>query len=358
MKKFRNLALALLILSGSVLIFFGCFYKYMIGPVSKSDKEITITIESGTNTKDIGKMLEKNKLIRNANFFYFYAKIFKIDKIQAGVYRFSPNMGVEKIIKSLEEGSSYNEDVITITFKEGINMRKFAKVVSENTNNSYESVIEYVNDLEIVNSLINEYWFLTDEIKNKDIYYTLEGYLAPNTYEFKNKDVTVDTIIRKLLNETGKVLDPYKEKIEASGYSVHQLLSLASMAELEGVSDEDRKNIASVFFNRLDKKMSLGSDVTTYYAFKVDMSERDLTSKEFNTYNPYNTRGPKMGGKIPVGPICFPSKSAIIATIDHSTTDYLYFVADKNRKVYFTRTDAEHQKMIKEIKDRGEWISW
>ena len=72
---------------------------------------------------------------------------------------------------------------------------------------------------------------------------------------------------------------------------------MASLAELEGKSLEDRKEIVGVFFNRIYDGMSLGSDVSTYYAFKVDMGDRDLTSKELNTENPYNTRGPNMSGK-------------------------------------------------------------
>ena len=83
------------------------------------------------------------------------------------------------------------------------------------------------------------------------------------------------------------------------------------MAEMEGKSTEDRSEIIGVFLNRIDKGMSLGSDVTTYYAFGVDMAKNDLTVKQLNTYNPYNTRGPNMEGKIPIGPICNPSRSAI-----------------------------------------------
>ena len=101
--------------------------------------------------------------------------------------------------------------------------------------------------------------------------------------------------------------------------------------------------------------MSLGSDVTTYYAFKVDMGDRDLTAKELNTENPYNTRGPNMAGKIPVGPICNPSKSAIEATLNYKETDAYYFVADKNGKVYFTKTNEEHNQIIKQLKDEGLW---
>ena len=91
------------------------------------------------------------------------------------------------------------------------------------------------------------------------------------------------------------------------------MLSLASMIELEAKNAEDRAEVSGVFYNRLNKNMSLGSDVTTYYAYKVDMGERDLYMSEINGYNPYNTRGPRMEGKLPIGPISSISKDALDA---------------------------------------------
>ena len=84
------------------------------------------------------------------------------------------------------------------------------------------------------------------------------------------------------------------------------------------------------------------------------MSERDLRQKEIQTYNPYNTRGPNMNGKLPIGPICMPSKTSIAAVID-TPTDELFFVSDKNGKLYTTKTNAEHNALIKELKAKGLW---
>ena len=101
--------------------------------------------------------------------------------------------------------------------------------------------------------------------------------------------------------------------------------------------------------------MNLGSDVTTYYAFDEEMSS-DLTSEMFNTYNPYNTRSSKMAGRLPVGPICNPSLSSIDAAINPNSSNYLYFVADKNRNVYFTKSATEHEEKVQELKENGDWI--
>ena len=124
--------------------------------------------------------------------------------------------------------------------------------------------------------------------------------MFPDTYFFEDKDVKVEDIFKTLLDKMDKVLAEYKDDIQKSKYSVHEILSIASIIENEGIFDKDRKDISSVLYNRLDKKMSLGSDVTTYYAFKIELGSRDLYKQEINTANPYNTRGPNMAGKIPV----------------------------------------------------------
>ena len=101
--------------------------------------------------------------------------------------------------------------------------------------------------------------------------------------------------------------------------------------------------------------MNMGSDVTTYYALQKDMTT-DLTVTEFQTINLYNTRASNMGGKLPIGPICNPSSSAIEASFNPTNNDYLYFVADKKGKVYYTKSMDEHAKKVQELKDSGNWI--
>ena len=81
-------------------------------------------------------------------------------------------------------------------------------------------------------------------------------------------------------------------------------------------------------------------------------------AKQLNTENPYNTRGPNMEGRLPVGPICSPSKSSILATLEPENTDCYYFVADKNGKVYFSKTYTEHQETINELKSNDLWYEY
>jgi UPF0755 protein len=161
-----------------------------------------------------------------------------------------------------------------------------------------------------------------------------------------------------MLDQTEIILDKYKEKIDESKYSIHEILTIASIIELESMSPDSRKNVSSVVYNRLDKNMPIQSDVTTYYAFGIDIGSRDLYQKEINTYNPYNTRGPKMQGKLPIGPISSCGRASIEAALEPNETDYLFFVADKNGKVYFSKTEKEHSQIIKDLKDEGLWLEY
>lgn len=357
-KTYIKLLKALVVLVLSLILMGICIYNYQLSPVSKSDDTISVTIEPGMSKQEIANLLEEKGLIRSALFFNVYLQLNHIKNLYASTYELAFDMGVKEIVSILEQGNNYNPESIQITFPEGKNMRQVATIISENTNNSYEDVIDKANDTTYLQELISKYWFLSEDILDTKIYYKLEGYLYPDTYAFSSKDVTVEEIFNKMLDQMNVVLTEYKDEIEKSKYSIHQLLSLASMAELEGTTLEDRKAIVGVFYNRLDANMSLGSDVTTYYAFGVDMSERDLTSEEFNTYNAYNTRGPNMEGMIPVGPICNPSKDSIEAAIEPENHDYYYFVADKNKKVYFSKTSAEHNQTISELKRKGDWFEW
>lgn len=334
------------------------WYTSSLKPVNTEKTEnIAVEIEAGTGTVGIAQVLKQNNLIHDEMAFKIYCKLNKVNNLQAGKYEFNQSMSVEEIIKYLQTGKVIVTE-INIMFPEGKNMRSIAKTIESKTNLSYDEIMEVFASKEYAKELIGEYWFLTDEILAEDIYYPLEGYLYPDTYTFESVDVSLDTIIKTLLNQTDKVLSQYQVEIEAKGYTIHQFLTLASVVENEGLSTKDRKGIAAVFLNRMKKNMPLQSDVTTYYAFKIDMGERDLTAKELNTYNKYNTRGPNMEGLIPIGPISNVSESSIEATLNPLDSTAIFFVADKNGKVYFTSTNAEHEKVIQDLKNQGLWYTY
>lgn len=362
-KLFRKL-LAIVFLLAFVaivaVVIFAIWYSVSIGPVSSEssdDTQIRLTIETGMTSNQIAKLLEENNVIKSAVAMKVYLKLNSGKVMQSGTYDFDNSENLASVISKISTGDIAASDT-RITFIEGKNMRWIAKTIAENTNNTEEDVFNLLEDEEYIDSLIEKYWFITDEIKDDRIYYPLEGYLLPDTYEFKSKDVTVKEIFEVILNYTEKYLNGYKDEIEANSLTTHQILTMASICELEGKTTEDRAEIIGVFYNRLINGMPLGSDVTTYYAAKVDMSERDLTKKELDAENGYNTRNANMYGKIPVGPICNPSQSAIEATLHYTPTEALYFVADSNGKVYFTNSYSEHQAKIKELKDSGLWYTY
>lgn len=363
-KKLKVLIIILIsVVALVILAIVGAFvwYNNNLKPVSSINYEderslIIVEIQEGMGVAEIAKLLEENNIIKSADVMKIYSKINNISNLQAGKYRLNNSEDMPTVLEHIVNGEVFSDE-IKITFIEGKNMRWIAKKIAEETVNTEEDVFNLLEDEEYIDSLIEKYWFLTDEIKDEDIYYPLEGYLLPDTYVFENKEVSVKTIFNVMLNFMDKFLSEYKDSIP-NDLTMHQMLTMASMAELEGKSEEDRAEIVGVFFNRLYKGMSLGSDVTTYYAFKVDMGDRDLTVKELNTENPYNTRGPNMISKIPIGPICNPSKSAIKATINYKETGAYYFVADKAGKVYFTRNDEEHNEMIKILKSEGLWFTY
>ena len=356
MKKIKIIIPIIIILLMGALI---GLCLYLVSPVSNKSKKIIFEVKpftDGYGMKSLISDLKDDNLIKNESFTYYYARLNKFD-VEAGTYVLNTNMSLREIFTKISDSSNVKEDTITITFKEGRNMKGIISTITNNTSITEEEILNKLNDTEYINSLIKDYWFLTDDILNPNIYYPLEGYLAPDTYEFK-KDAKIEDIFKKMLDQELDILDVYKASIDKSNLSIHQIMTLASIAELEGNSSNNRKNIIGVFINRLNSGMSLGSDVTTYYAIGVDMSERDLYQSEIDDVNAYNTRSPQAGGMIPVGPICNPSYESIEATINYNENDYFFFVADKNNNVYFSRTNEEHQQIINKLINEGLWYTY
>ncbi len=352
MLKVRKCLLIIVLVMLFLFVTTVSLYSYYIKPVSKNSNSQIVTIESNTTNRLIAKILKEKGLIKSDNFFLIYLKVNRINSLQAGIYKLNSNNSLKEIVEMLKEGKVYRDDTIKITFKEGINYREFARVIEKNTSNSYQDVMDILNNKEYLNSLIEDYWFINNDILNENIYYALEGYLFPDTYEFKNQDVTVYEIIKKLLDQMDLILSPYKNQINLDTYSIHELLTLASIAEKEvtntGENPDNRRNVISVFVNRLNKKMSLGSDITTRYGLKLD-DKRALTKSEYQSQNAYNTRNVNMVG-LPPSPICMVSKESIDAAINRTNTNYLYFISNINtNETFFFETSKAFEAKKQEL---------
>ena len=357
-KKTRNIKVSVLIILFVSLMAMCTYYNINITKVSNDSTLKTVTIKEGS-LNSIGVTLKENNLIKNVTIFKVHAFLTGKTNLKAGTYELSENMGVGKITNILSGTRGKNSREISITFKEGINVREVARQIEKNTSNSYEDVLALMKDTSYIDSLIEKYWFLTDKIKDSNIYYPLEGYLYPNTYSFTSRDVDIKDIFTKMLDETDRQLTKQKDSIDSNSLDIHNILTLSSIVELEGTKATDRKAVAGVFYNRLNSKTykTLGSDATTYYAAKIDDWTTSLTNEELNDCNnKYNTRCSSNTG-LPVGPICNPSIESIIATLHPEDHNYYYFVADCDGEVYLTENATKHQAIINKLKKEGKWCA-
>lgn len=355
MKKFIKYFLLFVLMCAISLV---GIYFYLCNGVSKKGKTINIYVSEGSTYSSISSTLKENGLIRSELVYKINLKLNPPkETLEYGDYVLKNSYNLKELVATLEKGSISLADTVSVTFYEGKNMRNVIKTICEKFNYKEEDILNKLNDSSYLDILIKDYWFLSDDIKNKDIYYSLEGYLFPDTYEFY-ESADIDDIFRKLLSNFETKIEPYKEEIENSKYSFHEILTLASIIEQEAGTSNDRKGVSGVFYNRLNDGWSLGSDVTTYYAEKIDGFSRDLKNSELSECNAYNTRATCMAGKLPVGPICNPSLESIEAAIEPESHKYYYFVADETGKTYFNETDNGHVNTINSLKRDGLWLEY
>ncbi len=342
MKKYRNIALAMVIILTTLILSTCGYYNYMLKPVTKDTKIKEITIPARSSTTEIANILKDNNLIKDVNIFKLYLKINKINNLKASVYQLSENMGVKKITEIISEGNNYNPESIRVTIPEGKHITEIANIYAKNTNNSAQSLLEFWNNKDFILEMIDKYWFIEKDVLNGDIRYYLEGYLFPDTYEYSKKDVTPKEIAIKMLDRMDNILSKYKSEIEKSSYTVHQILTLASIVEYEAILDEDRPMIAGVFYNRLNSGWLLQSCATVGYA--IDEWKLSYTYQDLRTDSKYNTYYYK---GLPVGPGNSPSEKSIIATLNPAKHDYYYFLANvcdtTSKKTYYSKTNQEHE---------------
>lgn len=346
MKKNKKLIVILSVIVGLILVGVITF-MVLLSPVSKSKDIVEFTVKKGEGKEKIVENLKDAKLIKSKYATFVYIVLSGKKNLQAGSYEFSRNMNVKDIITSLSTGDVVNvkKDEVRITFKEGDTLKNFVTMVANETNIDYDEAIKKLSDKAYLKGLIADYWFLTDDILDEDIYFPLEGYLYPETYNFY-KETNIEQVIRKVLNVTKERLEPLKSKIESSKYNIHELLTIASIAEKEANTNSDRAMVTQVIYKRLGLNMALGMDVTSYYGVQKEMTEV-ITQLDLNDKNPYNTRVTTFIG-LPVGPICNPSIGSINAALEPADTDYLYFVADiLTGKVYFAKTNEEFNALVK-----------
>lgn len=341
--KFGRMKIILLVgvLIAVVAAVFASFYlTKAYRPASHDSQPVSFSVESGTSTKRVASNLEEQKLISSSNVFLAYAYFHDASgKIQAGEYELSASMSIAEITDVLTRGKVIPSDR-SITVLEGWTNAQIANDLEE------RGLIESADDFESV-VMDGEFNFRFKEVAEKFKY---EGFLYPDTYKI-NRNGTAEELVRKMFaNFDSKVTDEMISDIEKSGKNLEDVIILASIIEKEvgrnkaNLTDEDlelmqqeRRLVASVFYNRLEVGMGLESDATVNYITGKGM--RSVTIADTKIDSPYNTYRYK---GLPPGPISNPSLNSIMAAIYPADSDYLYFLNSPEGTAYYGRTLEEH----------------
>lgn len=304
---------------------------------------VTVEIPSGSGASAIIDILDEQGLVKNRLAAKLCIRFGEYDSLQANNYIFNKNMTLKEILEAINTGDFNYLSKNAFTIIEGATVPQAAEAIAEKMPFTADDLRKKWSDKKYLRQLIDQYWFLTDEILQDDILFPLEGYLYPETYFVTTENPTEEEITEMLLDMTEQILSERKDKIADMDMTVHEFLSLASIVENESLFEKDRPVIAGVFMNRLAKDMPLQSDITVLYAMqekKVDVTYRDLEiDSKYNTY---------MYAGLPVGPVCSPSAAAMDDLISYEKTDYLYFFATEDGEVIYSKTLAEHEKVVDE----------
>lgn len=337
-------------------------YQYVVDSLlpidANSKKYVTVQIPDGSNVQEIGTTLEKAGLVKHGLIFSFYAKYKNYTDLKAGYYNLQKSMSTEDLLKELQKGGTDEpqEPVLaTLTIPEGYTIDQIAQAVGQLQGDFKEPLtadafLAKVQDENFISQEVAKYPSLLESLPTKEsgARYRLEGYLFPATYSIK-ESTTVESLIDEMLAAMDKNLSPYYSTIKSKNLTVNELLTIASLVEKEGAKTEDRKLIAGVFYNRLNRDMPLQSNIAILYAqgkLGQNISLAEDVAIDTNIDSPYNVY--KNVGLMP-GPVDSPSLDAIESSINQTKSDNLYFVADVTEgKVYYANNQEDHDRNVAE----------
>lgn len=306
------------------------FFAYsLLSPVSTPDgaKEIVVAVPEQATAGLVGQILKKEGLVRSSFAFKQYARWKGMDsRIKAGQYKLSSALSTPQIIMELVDGKLA---VQAITIPEGLTTAQVADLLTEKGLVNRESFISAVASQRF------DYSFLSNQPQGEK---RLEGYLFPDTYSFNNGESETE-IIETMLKRFDREMDElgFAALAERNGITLHEAVTIASLVEREARADEERPLIAGVIYNRLNISMPLQIDATIQYA--LGENKPQIYYKDLEVDSPYNTY--KHYG-LPPGPIAMPGKASLLAAVNPSDTDYLYYVAKPDGFHAFATTLAQH----------------
>ena len=248
--------------------------------------------------------------------------------IKAGEYVFELPLSIQKILHIITEGKSL---LHAATIPEGLTRMEIASHLESLGFAERQAFMKASEDTSSISAIDHD---------ARD----LEGYLFPETYFFP-KGATSERIVSSMTSQFKNTFTAeWTRKADEIGFTIREIIILASLIEKETSLPEERPIVSAVFHNRLKKRMKLDCDPTIIYALKQDGQFKDrLRTKDMKLDSPYNTylyRG------LPPGPIANPGKESIKAALYPADSDFLFFVAKNDGSHHFSRSFREHQNAV------------
>ena len=293
--------------------------------LSVNNREVNssvITIEKGMSLNSVSNLLLENEIIANQN-------IFKLKVISRGLASKIPTG------RFLIDGKISDALLIDLIFNKGPIKLKLTIPEGSQSKNLFQDINTLLN----TDYDFNKYFNSTEILEQYNVdALSLEGYLYPDTY-YLYHDSSPEEIIDILLSEFWKKFDEnLQDRANQLGFSVHEVVTLASIIEGEAMLDSERSTISSVYHNRLKINMKLQADPTIQYIIPgppKTLSNRDLRIKsDYNTYQNYG---------LPPGPINNPGIASIKAALYPEDTNFLFFVAQGDGSHAFTTNEKDHE---------------
>ena len=295
-------------------------------------QNVIVNVRPGQTLRTTADKLQQANLIKSRLKFILIARIKGLDKhLKAGEYLLSAAMTPRQILEIMVKGEV---NLHKLTVPEGYNIHQIAVLVE---NAQFGSKIDFIKTATDT-ALAGKYGLEAA---------SFEGYLFPDTYFFP-REVTMEKIVSTMLNRFWSVFTTeWKMRANDLGFTVHQIVTLASIIEKETGAAFERPIISSVFHNRLKKKMRLESDPTVIYG--INNFDGNLTRNHLNTHSPYNTY--KIKG-LPAGPIANPGRASLEAALYPEKSIFIYFVSKKDNTHYFSTTLKEHNQAVRKYQLR------
>jgi len=333
MRNIPTIILSILVICSIGLVLF--MYSLRSWPINLGTKSTyVIDIPKGASLDRALNILEDETDFNHPSILKLakFLSRFRTKQVQQGEHSIPNNTSIGEIIESITTPSDHITDVF---FPEGKTIYDYSKIIERNFNISAKDFIDKANDRRFIKSL---------GIYNSE---SLEGFLFPNTYRFHSR-ASVDEILKTLVENFFHEFNSYVKNKDnkTSLKSMVEIVTMASIIQGEAAHNSEMLKISSLYHNRLNRGMRLEADPTVQYALALKNKRKDkLYYKDYDISHPYNTYNYK---GLPPGPINNPGRTAMLAAINPSKTNFIYMVAHPIKRTHmFATTFTEHKRNIK-----------